>query len=240
MIDTNTTINAGGQPEGTYWHFIPENRRLRYGDNRLVVAGETLTAKDASISPCQYGMHASSQAIDALNYAAGPVVSLVRLGNDALNSGDKYVSSERTAIWIYDASRLLREFACDVAETVLLNERKAGREPDARNFAVISIMRRFIRGEASESEWAEADAYASSRTAEWAAIAAVKSFTSASAYTAGVTAYASVDSSVAYAVVESFAARNAAKGMSNDRLTRMLLAAMNDGQGEFEPNNARG
>lgn len=147
------------QPENTFWHFAAEDRRLGYGDGREIMAGQTLTVHDQPVM-CQHGLHASRRAIDALDYAPGPVACLVTLGGEVLHDTDKSAGQERTALWVFDSSRLLREFACDVAETGLLNERTAGREPDPRTFAAIEVTRRFMRGEATEGERAAASAAA--------------------------------------------------------------------------------
>jgi hypothetical protein len=61
----------------------------------------------------------------------------------------------------------LGELACVFAERALLREREHGREPDARSWAALAVKRRWLRGEATDSElaaaWAAADA------AAWAA-----------------------------------------------------------------------
>ena len=159
------------QPENTFWHFLGEDCRLRYRDGRIVRAGETLRAS-GEIELCENGMHASRRAIDALSYAPGSVACLVTLGGDILHDTDKSVGQSRTALWIYDASELLREFACNVAEIALLAERKAGREPDPRSFAVIEVMRRFIQGKASKAERSAARSAADSAADSAARLAA--------------------------------------------------------------------
>lgn len=68
--------------------------------------------------------------------------------------------------------KLLHEFACDIAEYALKQEREAGREPDERSWEVVRIKRLWIHGEASDEEldaardaaWAARDA---ARAAAW-------------------------------------------------------------------------
>ena len=49
-------------------------------------------------------------------------------------------------------AEILHEFACRVAEKTLLNERKAGREPDERSWKAIEVKRKWLKGEATDSE----------------------------------------------------------------------------------------
>lgn len=92
------------------WHFIKEDCRLRYNDYRLVVPGETITVL-GPIAPCRYGLHASESIMHALQYAPGPVVCHVRLGGKIVRETDKAVASERTCLWMIDATEVLDEFA---------------------------------------------------------------------------------------------------------------------------------
>lgn len=92
------------------WHFTRADRRLRYGDGRLVRVGETLR-HDGCVRLCASGLHASVALIDALKYAPGPYVWRVRLGGEIVPGDDKVAASERTALWGYDASDVLRDFA---------------------------------------------------------------------------------------------------------------------------------
>lgn len=98
-----------------YWHFLPPDGRLQYGDRKLVVVGERLMLPpDTKIIPCKVGYHASLRAIDALQYAPGPIVCRVTLQGEKIPYGDpvdKYVAEGRTVLWMADATDALREFA---------------------------------------------------------------------------------------------------------------------------------
>ena len=61
------------------WHFLNEDLKLRYDDNREVKEGETLSQLDLTRKPdlCQYGMHASVKLRDAIECAPGPVLTQV-------------------------------------------------------------------------------------------------------------------------------------------------------------------
>jgi hypothetical protein len=92
------------------WHFLPDDRRLRYGDNTLVEVGQTLTVDPAHLELCQYGLHASERALDALKYAPGSVICRVRLSGAIIEGDDKLCASERTVLWMADATEALRAF----------------------------------------------------------------------------------------------------------------------------------
>ena len=47
---------------------------------------------------------------------------------------------------------ILHEFACRIAEAVLMRERRAGREPDPRSWAAIDAKRKWLRGEIGDKE----------------------------------------------------------------------------------------
>ena len=255
MTEPNKTSEITTQPNGTYWHFLSEDRCLRYSDGHKVVAGETLSIDENPIL-CERGFHASERVIDALRFAPGPIVCLVTLGGTVLNDTkhaipDKSVAQERTALWIYDATHILREFACDVAEEALMSERSAGREPDPRSFDAISVMRRFMTGDASETERNSAQIAAWSAARSTSEGSAEKSAWSASwnagwgsedgsahiaAYSAARIARLSAAESAAK-YVAGIAAESATLSVNN-RLTGMLLAAMARGEGDFSPTNA--
>ena len=231
------------QPASTYWHFLSPRRCLQYRDGREVVVGETLRVEGSPVL-CKHGLHASAQAIDALSKAPGPIACLVTLGGEIAHGKDKSAAQERTVFWMVDATRLLRDFACNVAEIALERERERGREPDPRSWAAVEVMRRFLRGDASEGErytaWAAAraaawDAYdasnAAAHAAAYAAVYAVDDAAyAAAASAANAASYAAMRAANVAANAASYAAmRVAAKAAAyatcNVRLTQLLLAA---------------
>ena len=197
------------QPENTYWHFLPKSRLLQHGDGRWVVADKTLRVEGLPVLN-ERGLHASARAIDALGYASGSVVCLVTLGGKVIHGKGKSVAQERTCLWMADATEILWEFACDVAETALLNEREAGREPDPRSWAGVAVARRFLRGEASEAE-----RFAASHAANAATLAA---------YAADRAAFVASDAAYAAAC----AAKSAAKSPWAIRAADKAVTAASD------------
>ena len=162
------------------WHWLSKDRSLRFGDKAKVRTGRTLSA-DGALSMCVNGMHASPRALDALQYAPGPIACRVELIGERIDGGDKSVARSRRVLWMVDATKTLHEFACWCAEAGLKREREAGREPDKRSWDAIRVKRRWLRGLASDKEldaardaawdaaWATARARDAARAAAWAA-----------------------------------------------------------------------
>ena len=96
------------------WHFTDTNKLLRYHDNREVVAGETLSI-EGELVLCEHGLHACKNILDACNYAPGPYIWWVELSGKVVHGDDKSVATKRKAVWGYDATNVLREFARIVA-----------------------------------------------------------------------------------------------------------------------------
>ena len=91
------------------WHFC-QLYQLR--DGRAVPPDGEMLRHDGELIPCHAGLHASERLLDALAYAPGPLLCRVRLSGARLpHSDDKFVSAERTILWRFDATDLLRVFA---------------------------------------------------------------------------------------------------------------------------------
>jgi hypothetical protein len=95
-------------------------------------------------------------------------------GRETVNVNDvlKMDISDTDKLWAalredFISAETLHEFACRVAENALLKERKAGREPDARIWKALEVKRKWLKGEATDSELAAAREAA--RAAAWAA-----------------------------------------------------------------------
>ena len=147
------------------WHFLAKDRRLKYGDKRLVNAGETLRTEDTPVM-CMRGMHASKRIMDALKYAPtdAAIVCHVRLSDGVLHSDDKSVAHERTCIWWVHAEAVLHEFACRCTEDALA----LIKTPDPRRIATISDSE-LTAARAAARDAARAPASAAAWAAAWAA-----------------------------------------------------------------------
>jgi hypothetical protein len=144
------------------WHWLRADKRLNYPPHEDVDVGKAFRV-EPPLSLCNRGLHASIRAIDALQYAPGPIVCRVSVWGEAIHGDDKLCAENRLVIWMADATNVLHAFACDVAEEALNRERLAGREPDARSWKAIAMKRAWLKGEATAEKLAAAWA------AAWAA-----------------------------------------------------------------------
>ena len=92
------------------FYFSATNKRLRYSDNRKIKTGKTHKVS-GKIEPCFNGLHASTRLMDALNYAPGGYLWIVKLGGDIVENHNKCTASERTYLAGFNAEKMLREFA---------------------------------------------------------------------------------------------------------------------------------
>jgi len=98
------------------WHFARTDRTLRYKDGRKFRKGQTLKV-DGKPVLCEWGLHASPKALDALSYAPGPIACYVRLSGEIVvpnaEHPDKMAATGRTVIAWVDATPILRDFIRD-------------------------------------------------------------------------------------------------------------------------------
>ena len=109
-----------------YYYFASKDRRLRYGDNRLIEEGVTHTV-EPSLDRCDHALHAYRRAIDALRYAHGPVICTVELGGEILHGDTRSIATKRTYLEVIDGESLISKFCrrCDL-DTLELWERLFG------------------------------------------------------------------------------------------------------------------
>ena len=92
------------------WHFVAETLR----DGTAIPADGVVLKHTGAVIPCKSGLHASTDAFDALRYAPGSTLCLVRCGGTIITHGnpvDKIVCSERTILARMDFTEVLRYFA---------------------------------------------------------------------------------------------------------------------------------
>lgn len=92
------------------WHFVGDTLR----DGRPVPADGVKLVHAGEVIPCGSGLHASIHPFDALRYAPGATLCLVRCGGVIKHHGDptdKLACSERTIVACMDATEMLRYFA---------------------------------------------------------------------------------------------------------------------------------
>lgn len=151
------------------WHWIREDGTLRTGER--VTAGGVYCAVGPLVM-CRNGVHASRRALDALQYAPGPVLCRVKLSGGIIHDTDKSVARERSVLWLADATTILHEFACAVATDALHLIEAKGETVDPRSWAAIQTKEQWLRGLATDEQWAAAGAAA--WAAAWAAARAAQ------------------------------------------------------------------
>lgn len=93
------------------FYFATEDRKLRYGDEREIVVGETHSV-DGEIKVCRNGLHASEKLLDALMHAPGCILYLVELsGHTDSSSHDKLAARNRKYLAEFNVTEVLKEFA---------------------------------------------------------------------------------------------------------------------------------
>ena len=226
----------------TGWWFGTTDRKLGNDDNRRIVIGETHSV-EGEIIPCKHGLHLSRRAIDALQYAPGPIVYKVRGHGTIVSHGnpvDKFACSHRTYLaGGVDCTETLRYSArlsaLDVihlwdAPDVMVRYLKTGDEQlraAAREAAWSAREARAAR-EAARAEAREAARAAAREAARAAAWAAAREAAWAAAWAAWEAARAAREAARA-AREAARAAWEAAWYKQNRRLTRMLNKAIKEG-----------
>ena len=170
------------------WHFVAADRLLdaHYQEEideetRRVAPGYVYTEVGGEIKCCARGLHASRLAIDALEYAPGPIVCRVALWGAVDELSDKLAARHREVLWMADATRALRLYACwCVRETPIGDGRKVwDLLTDPRSRAAVETAERYARGKATSAErdaaWAAAwdAAWAAARAAQYGQFASM-------------------------------------------------------------------
>ena len=211
------------------WKFLKDDRRLGYGDGRLVEVGRTLTVQ-GEVRLCERGIHGSVVARDALWYAPGTVVARGEAGGMIDTGTDKLACAEFTPLVIVDALDTLRHFARLCALDVAHLWSPA---PDTVRFlrtGDLALRQAAFRDASSaaaeaaapaEAAWAAAEEDAWAAQAAWAAETAVQAAAWAASCAAEATAEAAwaAEACPAKATAQ---ARTEIKGKQRRRLERML------------------
>ena len=92
------------------WHFLADDCRFGYDDGNIAAPGYVYSV-EGPIKLCEWGLHASERAIDALQYATGNMIGRVVLSGKIIRGNDKLVATHREYLWIADAEETLRSFA---------------------------------------------------------------------------------------------------------------------------------
>ena len=94
---------------GLYFWFSREDKRLRYGDERLAKTGLTHSVK-GKLTPCRNGLHASETIIDALGLSTGCYLWLVSLSDEKVAGKNKVCARSRTYKAGFNAEKMIKAF----------------------------------------------------------------------------------------------------------------------------------
>ena len=177
------------------FYFAAEDNKLRYGDGREIVVGETHTV-DTVPKCCYIGLHASKKVLDALGYAPSPNLYIVELGGEIDETDDKVSAQTRRYIANIDTTSILREFT---KRQALINAELIKPYTDEYDTVIA-----FLEGDESKREGARAAAWAAEGAARAAAWSAARA---------------------AAAEAAARAARAAASAAANNMLTEMIEEA---------------
>ena len=100
------------------WYFSNEECALRYNDNRPIREGDVHSV-EGEIVACKNGLHASTNILNALEYAPGPVLWRVGMSGDCDIGEDKVCYRHREYYKGVDVTDILRKFAKQCALDVI-------------------------------------------------------------------------------------------------------------------------
>jgi len=158
------------------WHFLQDNKRLRWGKKEVCKVGTTYTC-EGEVKLCENGLHGSRKIMDALQYAPGSICCKVEIWGEVKEDDDKLVGRNRKILKMINAEKILRKFArlcaLDVidkwdAPEVVIKYLKTGNEKlrDAAGDAASAAA--WPAGDAARVAAGDA-AWVAARAAAWAA-----------------------------------------------------------------------
>ena len=101
------------------WHFLKGPLPGILRDGSPAPADGEILRHEGALRLCESGLHASIRALDAADYALGPIVCRVECGGTIQHDDDKLVCTERRILWRADARETLRAFARRCALSVI-------------------------------------------------------------------------------------------------------------------------
>jgi len=102
------------------WHFLKDDGSYCWGRGTPPPGGiETINVALRPLKLCCWGLHASRNILDALEYAGGALLRRVELSGEIREDGDKICASTRRELWRMDIADVLHEFGYWCAERVV-------------------------------------------------------------------------------------------------------------------------
>jgi hypothetical protein len=92
------------------WHFLQDDKRLRWGSKEVCKVGKTYTC-EGELKLCENGLHGSRKIMNALGYAPGSICCKVEIWGEIKEEKDKLVGRNRKILKMINAEKILRKFA---------------------------------------------------------------------------------------------------------------------------------
>ena len=117
------------------WHFIDRSLQLTHGDGRKVEAGDTIHV-DGPIVVMKNGLLVSTKPIVALKFGRRPIACRVVGSGEVVQGNDgQWACSDRTCLWLSDATFAVIQWAGWCAVRALTNLKERGLPVDPRSDA---------------------------------------------------------------------------------------------------------
>lgn len=136
------------------YHFLREDMTGLYGNEPPWKVGERRSV-EGGLCLCDWGYHYGLTPSDALIYAPGPILCLVEVSEVGPKGKIKSCSRSRKLLRAVNATTVLHEVGCDIAEDILplFEEHSTG---DKGPRIVLETKRQWLAGKASDLELAAA------------------------------------------------------------------------------------
>jgi hypothetical protein len=134
------------------WHFARDDSRQDFGEHMVIEPGgtERIDERDG-LGLCQWGLHASVRAIDALGYGKGLNVRRVELRGQIVEGDDKACATERRELWRVDGRRPLLEWAIGCVRTYIDGLGADAAQLGTSTHRLLAKVEEFLAGDCDEA-----------------------------------------------------------------------------------------
>jgi hypothetical protein len=130
------------------WRFLADDGQTEAGKGIAMHAGETREAGGPA-TPADWDYSGSVRALDALQYASGPIACRVTLWGEVTQTPFEIFATECTCLWLADAAYTLHDFALQIASSYLLQMQNVGRQIDPLCWTALDVKRNWLHGRAT-------------------------------------------------------------------------------------------
>jgi hypothetical protein len=132
------------------WQFLAEDGRTEAGKGIAMHAGETWAAGGPA-TPADWECSGSVRALDALQYASGPMACRVVLWGEVTQTPFEIFATKCTCLWLADASYVLHEFALRIASSYLRQMQNTGHQIDPLCWTALDVKKGWLHGQATDT-----------------------------------------------------------------------------------------